>query len=452
MSVSRVFDIARRSLGVYQNAIYVTSHNISNASNPNYSRQRVIFGTEYAEMNGGFVWGSGVKIDEINRVRDKLNDSQIRLNNQKLAYNQSRSVLLGQLESVFTEPTDLGLASVANEFFNSWSELSVTPNSMALRNNVIQKAEKLSNRINNLREEIDTMKSGILSDFKSKVTSLNSLIAQINDLNQQIIKTSAVGQKPNDLIDKRDQAIDELSKLANISVSYNENDAAMISIGGVFAIDNVNYVQFKITQSNGKLQLSTKDGDTSMSLTGGELFALSETYSNTIPDYMSQLDGIVNAIYEKVNDEHQKGYTIDNPPQTGLKFFESYINGELKINEYILNDPKKIAISSDGTNGNGDIAVAISELQSAQILNGTTISEAYSFLVSNLGSDKLNAVEIAEGSELVSAQLEQQRSSVSGVSIDEEMTNLIAYQRSYDASAKLIQVADEMLETIMEII
>src|SRR3989304_2609225 len=104
MSVSRIFDIARRSLGVYQNAIYVTSHNISNSSNPNYSRQRVILGTEYAEMNGGFIWGSGVKIDEVNRVRDRLNDSQIRLNNQKLYYNQNRSVLLGQLESVFTEP------------------------------------------------------------------------------------------------------------------------------------------------------------------------------------------------------------------------------------------------------------------------------------------------------------------------------------------------------------
>jgi flagellar hook-associated protein 1 FlgK len=189
-----------------------------------------------------------------------------------------------------------------------------------------------------------------------------------------------------------------------------------------------------------------------MNLTGGELFALTDTYSNTIPDYMNQLDGIVNAIYDKVNEEHEKGYSIENPPQTGLKFFESYINGELKINEDLLNDPKKIAISSDGTNGNGDIAVAISELQNAQVLDGATISEAYSFLVSSIGSDKLNAEEIAEGAELVSAQLEQQRSSVSGVSVDEEMTKIIMYQRSYDASAKLIQVADEMLETILGII
>jgi flagellar hook-associated protein 1 FlgK len=270
------------------------------------------------------------------------------------------------------------------------------------------------------------MKSGVLSDFKSKVSSLNFLVARINDLNQQIVKTSAVGQAPNDLIDKRDEAIDELSKLANISVNYNEDNAALISIGGVFAIDNANYVQFDISQSNGKLQINTKDGNSTINLTGGELFALSNTYSNTIPNYVNQLDGIVSAIYSKVNIEHEKGYTIDNPPQTGLSFFESYLNGELKINESILNDPKKIAISADGTNGNGDIAVAISELQSTQILNGSTISEAYSFLVSNLGNDKLNAQEIAEGSELVSAQLEQQRSSVSGVSVDEEMTNLIA--------------------------
>jgi flagellar hook-associated protein 1 FlgK len=403
-------------------------------------------------MNGGFIWGSGVKIDDVNRVRDQLNDSQIRLNNQKLAYNQNRSIMLGQLESVFTEPSDLGLASIANEFFNSWSELSVTPNSMALRDNVIQKAEKLSARVNNIHEEIDTMQSGIISDFKSKVASLNSYLRQVDDLNKQIAKTSTVGQNSNDLMDKRDEVIDELSKLANINVTYNDDNAAMISVGGVFAVDNVNYMQFKIHQKDGKLQVVTEDGNNTMNLTGGELFALSDTYSNTIPDYLNQLNEIVNAIFDKVNNEHQKGFTIDDPPQTGQQFFESYINGELKINEDILNDPKKIAVSSDGTNGNGDIAIAISELQGAQILNGATISEAYSFLVSNIGSDKLNAQETAEGSELVSAQLEQQRSSVSGVSVDEEMTKIIIYQRSYDASAKLIQVADEMLQTILEIV
>jgi flagellar hook-associated protein 1 FlgK len=403
-------------------------------------------------MNGGFIWGSGVKIDDVNRVRDQLNDSQIRLNNQKLAYNQNRSIMLGQLESVFTEPSDLGLASIANEFFNSWSELSVTPNSMALRDNVIQKAEKLSARVNNIHEEIDTMQSGIISDFKSKVASLNSYLRQVDDLNKQIAKTSTVGQNSNDLMDKRDEVIDELSKLANINVTYNDDNAAMISVGGVFAVDNVNYMQFKIHQKDGKLQVVTEDGNNTMNLTGGELFALSDTYSNTIPNYLNQLNEIVNAIFDKVNNEHQKGFTIDDPPQSGQQFFESYINGELKINEDILNDPKKIAVSSDGTNGNGDIAIAISELQGAQILNGATISEAYSFLVSNIGSDKLNAQETAEGSELVSAQLEQQRSSVSGVSVDEEMTKIIIYQRSYDASAKLIQVADEMLQTILEIV
>lgn len=452
MSLSRIFDIAQRSLGTYQKALDVTSHNIANASNPNYSRQRVIFGTEIPEINAGMIWGTGVRLDNIERVRNQLTESQILNNRPKFSFNDKQSYLLGQLENVLSEPSELGLSNLINDFLNSWSELSVTPNSIPLRNNVIYSAEKLGAKVNTIRESFDITKVDIVSEFKSNVTTINGYLEQIQSLNTKVFEANSRGITPNDFLDERDKLINELSNFTNINVSYDNNNMANISIGGVFAVDGTSHIQFEAFEQDGELSLRSINNGNQVALKGGELYALADVYSNKIPNYQSQLDTVVNAIRDQVNSIHSSGYTIDEPPQTGINFFLVTDSGKLVINSEILHDPYKIAVSSDGSNGNSDLAIALSEIADKKVINNLTISEAYSSLVSGMGNHKQSADNMAATDKLVMDQLELQKASYSGVSIDEEMSNVIKFQRSYDASAKLIRVADEMLETILNMV
>ncbi len=450
MSISRIFDISRRSMAAYQRALDATAHNIANASNPNYSRQRVSFSTEPPEILGGFIWGTGVKIDEILRVRDQLTDSQLRINNHKFYENSQRSSINGQIEVLFSEPSDTGISSLMESFFSSWNELSVTPNSSSLRNDVIHSAQQLASKVQSVYEGLDTIKGDLISDATSKVNELNSLLRKVQTLNARIFEQTTLGYSANDLMDTRDAAIDQISQLVNVNVTYDSSGSAVLSIGGAFAADKSNVIEFKLSDVGGNLTLTTLEGNIA-SLNGGELFALTDTYSKQLPKYQDKLDQLMNTLVDSVNSIHMTGYSL-NPAETGIKFFEGYSNGVLKINDEILNDPNRIAVSGDGTEGNGDIAVLIAELSGKKLINGQTLGENYSGLVSDIGNSKMSADQMAESTALVIQQLEMQKASVSGVSIDEEMTNVLRFQRSYDASAKLIKVADEMLETLLTLV
>ncbi len=452
MGISRLFNIAQKSLGVYQGALDITANNIANSSNPDYSRQRAVITNETAQQIGNLSWGVGVKLDDIQRVRDGLIDQQLRANNQKFSDMDQRNAILNQIENLFSEPSNIGLSSLSNAFFNSWQQLSVTPNSVTLRNNVIQAAQNLSNKVKNINDGLDTIKSNIVSETKDKLKSINNYIKQIQSLNAQILKSKSSGVNPNDLFDRRDKVIDDLSNLVNINVSYDSSNSAIITIGGVFVADKASFIQFDATVENGKLKIAPPDGSSSPNINGGQLFALIDIFNQKIPSYQASLDGFINNLVTSLNGEHSKGFTLTNPPLTSINFFDGYSNGDLKINREILNDPNKIAVSKDGTSGNGEIALNIAGIYTQKDSNGVTLLESYSNLISEIGNDKKTAEANSEAYKLSLNQLKKQKVSVSGVSVDEEMANVIRFQRSYDASARLIKVADDMLQILLNIL
>lgn len=452
MGISRIFDLSSRSLSVYQQALDATAHNISNSSNPDYSRQVVRFRSESPEVRGGMIWGTGIKLDQAQRVRNNLIDAQIRTNNQKNAESSSRNATLGQIEELFSEPSDLGLSNLMNGFFNSWQEASVTPNSIPLRYNIVNKAENIASKVQNIYESLNLQKTDILNEIKTKVSTLNNKLSEVQNLNAQIFQFKIAGQTANDLLDQRDKAIDDLSKMANINVTIDSNNSAVVSVGGVFAADQSNVTKFKIAENNGKIALVTESGDTQSVLNSGDLFALTDIYSNDIPKYQASIDTLFTAFTEQVNKAHKLGYTLGTPPETSIDFFEGYQNGVLKINSSIKSDPTKIALSADGMGGNGDIAIKIAELASNGKIGGSTFNDYYSSMVSEIGNSKILADQNTEATGMVLEQLQTQRASYSGVSVDEEMTNIIKFQKSYEASAKMIKVADELLQTLLNLV
>lgn len=452
MSISRAFDIAQSGLSTYQDALDVTSNNISNASNPDYSRQRAVITTAPSTYSSNLIWGNGTQIQDIQRVRDTLTDQQIRDNNQKYSDNNERDVILGNIQTLFSEPSDTGLSNTITAFYNSWQQLSVTPNSTALRNNVIQAAQSLSNQVQNINTGISSIKSDVANNINSDISKLNSDLKQIQTLNVQIYTAQNAGQQPNDLMDTRDKLIDEVSNLANINVTYDTGGSAVISVGGTFAVDRSSSSQFSASLMNGKIIIKSSNGNIANGLSGGELNALTDIYNNKIPAYQTSFDKVITQIMNGVNSQSANGYTITNPPQTGINFFDNYSNGVLSINQDIMNDPNMIAASGDGSAGNGDIAANIGGLINQKDINGNTVVDNYTTLISQVGSDKQYASNTAQSYQLLLNQLQTQKSSYSGVSVDEEMSNVLQYQKAYEASAKMMSIANQMIQDLIDII
>lgn len=450
--LSRIFNISTRSLDVYRKALDVTAHNIANAANENYTRQVSNISTAFPDKMAGFIWGTGVNMESIQRVRNSFIDTRLRESLHDSSFFDKQSVLLGRVEQIFTEPTEFGLSELITSFFNSWGELAVSPNSYALRENVIAKAENMSTRVETINRNLETTKREVFDEFNNKIDTLNGLLSKINELNVKVAQQVQAGFQPNDLLDNRDAMIDEVTTIVDAQVFFDSNGSANISISGVLAVDLAQSVEFKITASNGKLNLATLQNQDLQQVKGGELGALSDVYSNKIPDYLEQVDDIINALVNSVNDVHSTGYTINDPPVTGINFFSNYKNGVLKVNNEILDDPNKIAVSADGTSGNGDLALQIADINNQPLLNGNTITESYSSLISKVGNDKASSDDLSASTGLLLQQLKNQRASYSGVSLDEEMANIIKFQRSYEASAKLISVADNMLLTLLNMV
>lgn len=452
MAISSLFSISRSSLFAHQKALAVTSANLANANNPAYTRQIAMFGTLPPDHRASFSFGSGVAVEQVLRIRNSVTDTQIRNYNQQYFNADKQASVLKQVESLFSEPSEYGLSNLLTEFFNSWDELAIDPMSSPLRSSVVQSAEKLSDKISSIYKGITQTKIDVKNEANNTVKNINNLLEEINLANKQIYEASVVNSFANDLIDKRDAMLDELSQYVNINVSIDQNNVANVSIGGMFAVDGLHHVEFKLEQEGDRLKLANKDGSGSTSLQGGSLKGIFELFNTELPRQLKQLDDLAEALMENVNRIHSQGFSVTDPIQTGIDFFTGYKNGVLEINSDIINDHSYIAVSADSTNGNNEIALALAELKNQNLINGRTLSEEYSEFVSSVAYGVTLQEQKKETYELVLNQLNQQKAEYSGVSTDEEMMNIMKYQRSYDAAAKLITVADDLLQTILELV
>ncbi len=464
MGLGRIFDISVRTMSVYQRAIDVSSQNISNANNPDYSRQKVVLTSEITQGDKG----TGVKLQDVLRIRDNMLDSQLRKYQSTLSDANRRSEILKQVESIISEPSENGLSTYITEFFNAWDELTTNPNSVQLRLNIIQKAQRMSERFKETMDGFSEIQYSLQSDASVKVEQINSYLKSINELNGRIYESESRGLKASELKDQRDSLIDKLSGLVNITVQMNENGAAVVTVGGVQGADLNSHNQFELKIVNGQMRLVSKlDSNAAAIVNAGEFFAISDLYSNKIPSYKISYENLATSIVNNVNNLHKQGFSLMQAgvSETGIPFFgqldasgnvvNAIDDGKIRINPAILNNPKFIAASNTANNdGNGLIANMIARLTDSKLpeLNDQTLIENYISILNNIGIEKVLSDNRIESSEMVIQQLQTQKMSYSGVSIEEEMTNILKYQRSFDAAAKLIKVADELLETILNMV
>jgi flagellar hook-associated protein 1 len=449
--LSQILEIARRSLMAQTSALDTVSHNISNANTTGYSRQRVdLVATDALRERYGYI-GTGVTVQKITRLRDSFLDQQIRLTNSALGDASVREQLLSQVEASFNEPSDAGLNAMMSQFFTSFEDLSTSPESSASRNAVLQNGLLLTQSFQRLHTTLTGLRSDLIQDMDTKITKINQLTEEISNLDIRVTNAEAVGANANDLNDQLDTKIDELSKLMDIKVSRDSNNSVMISVGGTTIASRGGSVALKVNVVGNTAQIVADVSGNRINVSSGELGANLDLYNVEIPSYLTQLDDLASAIITRVNTLHSAGYTLEDPPSTGINFFTGTGAADIDINSAIQADVNMIAASADGSSGDNGVAVAIANVINDNILKGNTISPAqfYAGLVSSLGTS-INASQNTNTSQqLIAAQLDNQQSAVSGVSIDEETTNLIKFQRAYQAAARVVSVVDEMFQTII---
>jgi flagellar hook-associated protein 1 FlgK len=448
-------EIARKALSSYQLALSVYGNNIANVNTPGFSRKRPVFGEAEAAVTPLGRIGLGVDTRTLERMRDVYLDAAYRRENTAYARYESMEQCLSEVEMAFGEPSDTGLGDVLRDFWDAWQELANQPESTTSRSYVVSKATSLCTSLGHISSQLTRMRENIDREIAGIVGDINSLAERIAHLNGRIVEAEVSGNQAGDLRDKRDLLIDELSGLAEIQVFETNDGAASVKIGSESLVERKTAVLLG-TSVRGDNNVVITDvtlgtGGRTIRVTGGRLGGLLQSRDVTVPGYLARLDEIAGTVAEEVNLVHRTGF--DATGGAGGDFFDParLTAATIRVSDAVLADSNLVAASGDGTPGSGAVALAISDLRLAGIFGAGAASaeDYYASLIADLGIEAERATEHKESENLLLTEIDSRRESVKGVSIDEEMTNLVASQHAYQAAVKLVTVIDDLMQTIL---
>jgi len=482
----------KRGMFTQQSGLYTVGHNISNANTLGYSRQRVNMEatTPYPGIGlnsgttPGFI-GTGVQAHSIQRIRDTFVDRQYRQESNNFGYWETRSKAISQMEEVMAEPSAFGLNETLNQFWKSLEDLSAHPENAGARRVVVERGIATATSFNYMHKQLTDIQSNLKSEIRISTDRTNSIFKQIADLNHQIQKIEPNGYMPNDLYDARDMLLDELSTYFPIEVvpvptggnskAIAEGSVTVSILTGTGKIEVVKGKEFTTMSSNLSATDTYEDFtqftfSPTANLVGGtinhgelvqdkgKMLSLVNSYGyggdqGVYPEMLKNLNDLAVAFANEFNAIHRSGYEFDSATQAG-DFFEATTGaGDIKVLEAIKSNPNKIGASlAADEEGNGKNAILLANIQSKAFnIGGTssTIQTYYQSVIGKLGVDGQQAIRMEFNSATLSLAVENRRSSISSVSLDEEMTDMIKFQQAYNASARMITVVDETLDRII---
>jgi flagellar hook-associated protein 1 FlgK len=484
-----------------QAAMQTTSNNISNANTDGYSRQRVnLVASNPYTLSGVGQLGTGVRMESVTRIVDDYLVKQSFTENASLEKYTQKADVLGQLESVFNEPSETGLNNKLTEFYESWKYLGNNPELTTSKTMVSQQAQTLTDTISHMGSQLDSLQEGTVQAISKKVLDFNTKVEQLESINEQIFSVVTKGEMPNTLLDQRDKLVEEISGITSVEVKTDAYQRTFISIDGEEILGankrQVLNVAIGATSDDGSListngstsktveseesfktgtllvQKTAEDGSvqfTELSSKSGHISGSQEALVE-IDRGIQELNQLVSTVAKAVNLVHS-----DNG--TGIAFFDlgddpDDVLSNLKVNSAITEDPSKIVAGKSLTEqiaGDGTRAQAIADIQSTALQyssnealefdadtlkitaqpNGTITADAYNDVITRVGISKQQADFLMENQNEVVSFLEQRKSSISGVSINEEVVNIMKFQSAFQANAKVLAITSEMLDTLI---
>ena len=482
MSVG-LFGIARTALTTHQTALQVVSNNVANAETPGYSRQeaRLVAGTPVRFPYGSI--GTGVRVDGVERKRDELADAQFRDAAALAGESALRDGLLSQGEEVFGEPSDAGMASALDQFWSAWSDLATSPGSSAARAVVQQRGRQVAQLFQQYDAQLTAVRDGSITRLQATIDEINAVATQVADLNGRILGAEAGGQQSPGLRDERDRLVDRLATLGGARTVPQADGSISVLLGNTTLVDGTNASPVRLELDPpvpppavppADVPVVVKVGNSVDRLwpLGGEMKALADVVNTEIPTLRSRLDAVASGLVAAVNATHGTGYTFTGTTIPGTAAGNFFDPGSalapvrastIRLDAAIAAIAELIAASAD-PNAPLDNGVAASVV--ALRTDATTTSwtspagtvETDGFLgffrttVTRLGLAVRTARDDAQVRGVLEAQADARRQSVSGVNLDEELVQLLRVQQAYQAATKLVRTADEMLQTLLQLV
>jgi flagellar hook-associated protein 1 FlgK len=445
-SLSSALSVAVQSLDAATGAMQVTNNNIANANTPGYSRQVAVLDEAPSTSDGSDSAGNGVELEGYQSVRDELLQNQIQQETSEQSGANAQLSSLQQIEPTFTTSTqDIGTEMSA--LFSSLSSLSASPSSTASRQNVLTAGQNLATAFNTASNALTSQQTALNSQVTQDVGQINQLTKQIAALNPQIAAEKASGQDVGTLQDQQDQLVLSLSKLTSVSITQSQSGETLTTGNGTALVVGSQSATLQSTTGSDGLQhvLDQSGNDITSSLTGGDLGGTIQTRDTTIPGLLTQLNTLASQLGNAINAAQTSGY--DQNGNAGQALFSN--TGSAATIAMASSDPASIAASSDGTSGSNGNLAKFSAVQTTALASGQTPGDAYASLVYQVGSLTSNANAESKATTASLLQLNDQLSSVSGVSIDEESANLITYQQAYEAAARVVTTIQSLFSITM---
>jgi flagellar hook-associated protein 1 FlgK len=444
-SISSSLTLAVQALNADNGALQITNNNIANANTPGYSRQVAVLEEAAPTYDGAQTVDHGVVLEGYQSVRDELVTSQIQQQTQSQSSANAQMNSLQQIQPTFTTSTE-DIGTQMSALFASLSSLSTGPTSSASREGVISAGQNLSAAFNNASSALTSQQSGLNTEATQDLNQINQLSQQIAALNPQIVQLNESGQDTGTLGDQQNALVLSLSALTNVSITQTGNGETLTTGNGTpLVVGSHSYALQAATGTNGMQHVLDQNGDDiTAAITGGDLGGAIQTRDQTIPALLNQLDTLASQFANAFNAAQKLGF--DQKGNPGQNFFNipATVAGSAANISMAITDPTLIAASSDTTaQSNGNLA-NLSAVQTNLLPSGETPGNAYADLVYQVGSVTSNATAEATATSKSLLQLNNQLSAVSGVSIDEESTNLITFQTAYEAAARVISTIQSL--------
>lgn len=483
------FEIAKTGLFISQKSINLTGHNIANANSVGYTRQRFVtqgiepgaLGDRFCAPGKGSV-GGGVEVQVLEQMRSDFIDRQYREENSVFGSWNKRAEELEFIETMFNETSDTSITVTLEEFFNSMQELSKDPVNEEIRTNVQQNAIKMTETFNHYYNQLVAVQKVQNQEMGVTVEHINDLVSNIATYNKQIYSYELSGEKANDLRDKRNVLLDELSGLVNIEYTVNSDDHLIVSVEGVELVNHTTATLLEarpeltcpVTGETGFYEIYLEGTNTVFNYTSGELAAYRGLRDGNavddigIPRIIDNLNTLARSLAEEYNAVHSAGYTMPHgaaASQTGINLFEvpggNYnlvtaktfsLSAEVKDSSANIAASDQLIDLSLGNNQKDNNKNALKMVELAGRSDLPVVGSFSSYLkstITELAIESSHSQKIAAGQQLVVANLENRRQSISGVSIDEEMIQMVRFQHSYSASSRVISALDEALDVLI---
>ncbi len=459
-------EIGKRALMTHQRALWVISHNVGNANTPGYTRQVAdLRATPSLDAPPYGHLGTGVDVVQIRRMHDAFTQIQLLQEEMSLGYWEEMAGRIGQVERFLMEPTESGIGQALDWFWEAWNELAKRPESIPEREVVLERARGVADAFRHTRQQLYELQLDLNRQIEVQVGEVNTLASRIAQLNKEIARVVRLGQQPNDLMDQRDELLRQLSTIVGFTIEDGKDGQISVRMGDHMLVDGDRAYRLETRtkpfpddaqgdqpQFNA-VEVIWPDGDLA-NLGTSKLQAMVELRDTHIQGWIQDLDDLAAALIASVNAVHTGGYDLYG--QLGDDFFAGEGAWDIRL---AITEPRRIAAADSRSGddngpvphpGNGNTAKKMAELAKEKLDNlNMTADEAMESLLARVGSMGQESQVRVETQTVLLNHLEDQRASVSGVSLDEELTNMLRFEHAYAAAARVLTAVDSMLEHLI---